>query len=440
MALTKVTYSMVSGAPVNVLDYGAVGNGVTDDAAAIQSAIDAVSAIGGAVFIPAGSYVVGTSLKPKTAVQIVGSGYGTQLIQKAANLWETITLTSVQDCAIKDMRCTYAHATPSQSHTALMLRSHQYCVFENLWFDGYATSTGAGSNDGQTIIKVMPDSTESGLDKKNFILNTIRNIYVDACRIGIYVEGKDGGSTPAPVHTGGSYVVDNAVSGNTWYNIVLRQVYYKGLEVKQWADSEVFYSFWAQAWEEGVTLIDLNTDATNFWQVDRFSFVRPVLTYQNSEITDASTLIGIRLGPGTLMHYFYSVITDKVWDADKAAPIVNPTFFVDDSSTSYWMSMASTGEGTNRYSCTHQKGSKSTDQGTATIAATTTSITVTHNMRRTPTGGEIQVTPLSNIEVGGTSRSFWVSSVGATTFQINISSAYASSDLNFGWRVELGVY
>lgn len=30
MSLTKATYSMIEGAPVNVLDYGAVGDGSAD--------------------------------------------------------------------------------------------------------------------------------------------------------------------------------------------------------------------------------------------------------------------------------------------------------------------------------------------------------------------------------------------------------------------------
>jgi hypothetical protein len=43
MSLTKATYSMIDGAPVNVLDFGAVGDGVTDSTAAIQAAINSAS-------------------------------------------------------------------------------------------------------------------------------------------------------------------------------------------------------------------------------------------------------------------------------------------------------------------------------------------------------------------------------------------------------------
>ena len=48
MALTKTSYSMITGAPVNVLDYGAKGDGVTDDTAAFNAAI----ATGKKVYVP----------------------------------------------------------------------------------------------------------------------------------------------------------------------------------------------------------------------------------------------------------------------------------------------------------------------------------------------------------------------------------------------------
>lgn len=60
MSLTKATYSMIDGAPVNVLDFGADPTGVADSTAAIQAAIDVVKArtYGGSVYIPAGDYSV----------------------------------------------------------------------------------------------------------------------------------------------------------------------------------------------------------------------------------------------------------------------------------------------------------------------------------------------------------------------------------------------
>lgn len=52
MALTKVHSRMIAGSVANVVDYGAVGDGVTDDSAAIQAAINAADK----VFFPAGTY------------------------------------------------------------------------------------------------------------------------------------------------------------------------------------------------------------------------------------------------------------------------------------------------------------------------------------------------------------------------------------------------
>lgn len=56
MGLTKVTYAMIEGAVVNVLDYGADPTGTDDSTSQIGDAIDAGIASGNAVYIPAGTY------------------------------------------------------------------------------------------------------------------------------------------------------------------------------------------------------------------------------------------------------------------------------------------------------------------------------------------------------------------------------------------------
>ena len=62
MALTKAHNRMIEGASVNVKDFGAVGDGVTDDTAAIQAAINAHNNI----YFPNGTYFVGTVSDPTT--------------------------------------------------------------------------------------------------------------------------------------------------------------------------------------------------------------------------------------------------------------------------------------------------------------------------------------------------------------------------------------
>lgn len=82
MALTKVSYSMIDGAAINVLDYGAVGDGVNDDTSAFIAAIAALTA-GTAtevLYIPAGNYkLTGTLALPTYTKNITVYAYGALL-------------------------------------------------------------------------------------------------------------------------------------------------------------------------------------------------------------------------------------------------------------------------------------------------------------------------------------------------------------------------
>ena len=84
MSLTKATYSMIKGAVVNVLDYGSVGDGTTDNGTAIQAAINACP-VGGTVYFPQGYYRTTTQITMKNNVSLLGEGVGSQLFMDGNN-------------------------------------------------------------------------------------------------------------------------------------------------------------------------------------------------------------------------------------------------------------------------------------------------------------------------------------------------------------------
>lgn len=63
-------------------DYGATGDGVTDDDVAIQAAATAVPASGGTLYFPAGTYLVGTTIYVKSNTHVRGAGMGNTIIKR----------------------------------------------------------------------------------------------------------------------------------------------------------------------------------------------------------------------------------------------------------------------------------------------------------------------------------------------------------------------
>jgi hypothetical protein len=133
---------------VSVKDFGAVGDGVTDDTAAIQAAIDATFS----VFIPEGSYKITSSLNLRTNQTLYGGGQGlTRLIGDPAvdGALDTglLSVDGKGDISIKDMRLTLV-GTQSYSRGVLISGSSDQVLLERLVVSGFGTNIELDGSEG----------------------------------------------------------------------------------------------------------------------------------------------------------------------------------------------------------------------------------------------------------------------------------------------------
>lgn len=83
MSLTKVSYSMIQGAVVNALDFGA-DTASANNATAFQAAIDSLAS-GGVVYIPEGTYTLTAGVTVPSNVTVQGAGIAT-VVTSASNI------------------------------------------------------------------------------------------------------------------------------------------------------------------------------------------------------------------------------------------------------------------------------------------------------------------------------------------------------------------
>jgi parallel beta-helix repeat protein len=189
----------------NVRDFGATGNGITDDTAAIQTAINAAAAAGGGqVYMPTGVYRVSGGeeasdgcLMLKDNVYLYGDGMG-QTVVKVVDGWDQ-KITGV-------IRSAYGEETSNFGVSDLTIDGNRANTTGKIdgWFNGYIPNQN-GADRNVTLERVeIRDMSGYGFDPHE---QTINLLIKDCVAHG---NGLDGFVA--------DYLIDSVYSGNIAYN------------------------------------------------------------------------------------------------------------------------------------------------------------------------------------------------------------------------------
>ena len=101
MALTKVSYSLIKGDTVSVVDFGADPTGTTDATTVIQSAIDSGAK---AVYFPAGTYKITSQIDLVSDQVLFGDGQEQSIISVSGSAWGSTKALSGEDTGNVEIR------------------------------------------------------------------------------------------------------------------------------------------------------------------------------------------------------------------------------------------------------------------------------------------------------------------------------------------------
>lgn len=117
----------------DVREFGARGDGVTDDTTSIQNAIDSTRP-GGVVFLPAGNYLISAPLLVSKRLVIEGDGIGTQVFQMSD--FNLLEINNVRGATIRGLYLGSAATAPGTSLVRL-LNSHNNRLDEITMLGGH---------------------------------------------------------------------------------------------------------------------------------------------------------------------------------------------------------------------------------------------------------------------------------------------------------------
>ncbi len=184
------------GEGVDVKALGAMGDGKSDDTAAIQSAMVQVAQNGGGeVFLPAGRYRVSGSLNVPTGVQLRGtSKTGTRLVAPKGLDFDLICIDGASDVTLRDLGLEEEDASlegkPTGGAVAIDDGS-RFVLVENVAVEGFRSGFSIGRGEKETVANVVFRNCRTERSRSfGFELNHCREVLLDSCyAFGHWLDG-----------------------------------------------------------------------------------------------------------------------------------------------------------------------------------------------------------------------------------------------------------
>lgn len=171
---------------LDVRQFGALGNGVADDTAAIRAAIaKAQKTGGGEVVFPAGRYRVSESIAIPTGTQLRGvSKTGSRLIAPTGVLFDLFTLDDVQDVTIRDLGIIEEAAAEGKSRgCAIAINGKsRFITIENVFVEGFQRGFSIGRAEMGIASNIVYRNCRTESSRSyGFDVNQCREVLLDSC-------------------------------------------------------------------------------------------------------------------------------------------------------------------------------------------------------------------------------------------------------------------
>lgn len=177
--------SIDANGPLNVRDFGAVGDGETDDTAAFQQALEQAAADGGnRVLVPTGTYVISDTLDVAANVTFAGVNRGASKLRRPDDAHEVlIRLEGADNAVVRDLDLKVRGYTPGESRAAALVieGGSQDVVIENVSAEGFSRGFSVGRDSEESRALTFRNCTARHSRTWGFVVDHTQDVLFEQC-------------------------------------------------------------------------------------------------------------------------------------------------------------------------------------------------------------------------------------------------------------------